>query len=136
MATATSRIMTMLLGAIAGVSLLVGGIGIMNVMLVSVTERTREIGLRKAVGARRRDILAQFLTEAVVLSTSGGLFGIALGYAITAVAALHPDMVDIKVPFWAVLLGVGFSVGVGVIFGLLPAFKAAILQPIDALRYE
>jgi putative ABC transport system permease protein len=124
------------LTGIVGVSLLVGGIGIMNVMLVSVTERTREIGLRKALGARRRDILAQFLTEAVVLSTSGGLVGILLGYAITYVASLHPDMVDIAVPYWAVLLGVGFSVGVGVVFGLLPAFKAAILQPIDALRYE
>ncbi len=115
---------------------LVGGIGIMNVMLVSVTERTREIGLRKAVGARRLDILAQFLTEAVVLSTSGGLIGIGLGYGITYMVGLHPSMVDIGVPFWSVLLGVGFSVGVGVVFGLLPAFKAAILQPIDALRYE
>jgi putative ABC transport system permease protein len=131
-----SLVATSVLTGIVGVSLLVGGIGIMNVMLVSVTERTREIGLRKALGARRRDILAQFLTEAVVLSTTGGLIGIALGYAITYVASLHPDMVDIAVPFWAVLLGVGFSVGVGVIFGLLPAFKAAILQPIDALRYE
>jgi putative ABC transport system permease protein len=127
---------TSVLTGIVGVSLLVGGIGIMNVMLVSVTERTREIGLRKALGARRRDILAQFLTEAVVLSTSGGLIGILLGYAITFVAGLHPDMVDISVPYWAVLLGVGFSLGVGVVFGLLPAFKAAILQPIDALRYE
>jgi putative ABC transport system permease protein len=131
-----SLVATSVLTGIVGVSLLVGGIGIMNVMLVSVTERTREIGLRKALGARRRDILAQFLTEAVVLSTTGGLIGIGLGYAITYVASLHPDMVDIAVPFWAVLLGVGFSVGVGVVFGLLPAFKAAILQPIDALRYE
>jgi putative ABC transport system permease protein len=131
-----SLVATGVLTGIVGVSLLVGGIGIMNVMLVSVTERTREIGLRKALGARRRDILAQFLTEAVVLSTAGGLVGIGLGYAITYVASLHPDMVDIAVPYWAVLLGVGFSVGVGVIFGLLPAFKAAILQPIDALRYE
>lgn len=131
-----SLVATSVLTGIVGVSLLVGGIGIMNVMLVSVTERTREIGLRKALGARRRDILAQFLTEAVVLSTSGGLIGILLGYAITFVAGMHPDMVDVAVPFWAVLLGVGFSVGVGVIFGLLPAFKAAILQPIDALRYE
>jgi putative ABC transport system permease protein len=131
-----SLIATSVLTGIVGVSLLVGGIGIMNVMLVSVTERTREIGLRKALGARRRDILAQFLTEAVVLSTAGGLIGILFGYGIAYVAALHPDMVDISVPFWAVLLGVGFSVGVGVIFGLLPAFKAAILQPIDALRYE
>ncbi|HEX5269000.1 MAG TPA: ABC transporter permease [Gemmataceae bacterium] len=131
-----SLVATSVLTGIVGISLVVGGIGIMNVMLVSVTERTREIGLRKALGARRRDILAQFLTEAVVLSTSGGLIGILLGYAITYVASLHPDMVDIAVPYWAVLLGVGFSVGVGVIFGLLPAFKAAILQPIDALRYE
>jgi putative ABC transport system permease protein len=131
-----SLVATSVLTGIVGISLLVGGIGIMNVMLVSVTERTREIGLRKALGARRRDILAQFLTEAVVLSTSGGLIGILLGYAITYVASLHPDMVDIAVPYWAVLLGVGFSVGVGVVFGLLPAFKAAILQPIDALRYE
>jgi putative ABC transport system permease protein len=131
-----SLVATSVLTGIVGVSLLVGGIGIMNVMLVSVTERTREIGLRKALGARRRDILAQFLTEAVVLSTSGGLIGIVLGYAITYIASLHPDMVDISVPYWAVLLGVGFSVGVGVVFGLLPAFKAAILQPIDALRYE
>jgi putative ABC transport system permease protein len=131
-----SVIATTVLTGIVGVSLLVGGIGIMNVMLVSVTERTREIGLRKALGARRRDILAQFLTEAVVLSTTGGLIGILLGYGVTYLAALHPDMVDIAVPYWAVLLGVGFSVVVGVVFGLLPAFKAAILQPIDALRYE
>jgi putative ABC transport system permease protein len=131
-----SGVATAALAGIVGISLLVGGIGIMNVMLVSVTERTREIGLRKAVGARRRDILAQFLTEAVVLSTCGGLIGIVLGYGITYMIGLHPSMVDMAVPFWAVLLGVGFSVGVGVIFGLLPAFKAAILQPIDALRYE
>src|SRR5262249_17765367 len=131
-----SVIATSVLTGIVGVSLLVGGIGIMNVMLVSVTERTREIGLRKALGARRRDILAQFLTEAVVLSTSGGLMGILLGYGIIYLAALHPDMVEVSVPLWAVLLGVGFSVVVGVVFGLLPAFKAAILQPIDALRYE
>jgi putative ABC transport system permease protein len=131
-----SYIATSVLVGIVGISLLVGGIGIMNVMLVSVTERTREIGLRKAVGARRRDILMQFLTEAVVLSTTGGLIGIGLGYGLTYLAGLHPSMVDVSIPSWAVLLGVGFSVGVGVVFGLLPAFKAAILQPIDALRYE
>jgi putative ABC transport system permease protein len=127
---------TLVLVGIVGISLLVGGIGIMNVMLVSVTERTREIGLRKAVGARRRDILIQFLTEAVVLSTTGGLIGIALGYSLTYLAGLYPSMVEIVVPYWATLLGVGFSLVVGVVFGLLPAFKAAILQPIDALRYE
>jgi putative ABC transport system permease protein len=127
---------TAVLGGLVGISLLVGGIGIMNVMLVSVTERTREIGLRKAVGARRRDILAQFLTEAVVLSVSGGLVGIALGYGLTYLAALHPQMIDVSVPLWAVVLGMGFSALVGVVFGFLPAFKAAILPPIDALRYE
>lgn len=126
---------TVLVGMV-GISLLVGGIGIMNVMLVSVTERTREIGLRKAVGARRRDILLQFLTEAVVLSSAGGAIGIGLGYGLTYLASLHPSMVDVSVPVWATALGAGFSVIVGVIFGLLPAFKAAILQPIDALRYE
>jgi putative ABC transport system permease protein len=127
---------TMILAGIVGISLLVGGIGIMNVMLVSVTERTREIGLRKAVGARRRDILAQFLTEAVVLSLAGGLIGVVIGYSVTYLASLHPSMVDVSVPFWAVLLGAGFSACVGVVFGLLPAMKAAILQPIDALRHE
>jgi putative ABC transport system permease protein len=131
-----STVATSVLTGIVGVSLLVGGIGVMNVMLVSVTERTREIGLRKALGARRRDILLQFLTEAAVLSTSGGLVGVGLGYAVVGVMALHPDMVDVAVPLWAVGLAVGFSMMVGVVFGLLPAFKAAILQPIDALRYE
>jgi putative ABC transport system permease protein len=122
--------------AVVSISLLVGGIGITNVMLVSVTERTREIGLRKALGARRRDILAQFLTEAVVLSTAGGAVGIALGYALTFVIRMHPDMMQVSIPSWAVLLGVGFSLSVGILFGLLPALKAALLQPIDALRHE
>src|SRR4029077_16049823 len=108
-----SVVATSVLTGIVGVSLLVGGIGIMNVMRVSRTERPREIGRRKAVGARRRDILAQFLTEAVVLSTSGGLAGIVLAYAGTALAALHPDMVDLAIPWWAVLVAVGFSMGVG-----------------------
>jgi len=108
----------------------------MNVMLVSVTERTREIGLRKSVGARRRDILAQFLTEAVVLSTVGGVIGIALGYAIGFVASLHPRMVEVQVPIWSVILALGFSAGVGIFFGIVPAFKAAIVHPIDALRHE
>lgn len=121
---------------IVGISLLVGGIGIMNVMLVSVTERTREIGLRKAVGARRRDILVQFLVEAVVLSVAGGTLGILIGYGIMYLVSLYPDMVDMAVPLWAATLGVGFSVVVGVVFGLLPAIKAAIIPPIEALRYE
>jgi putative ABC transport system permease protein len=131
-----SMIATAVLAGIVGISLLVGGIGIMNVMLVSVTERTREIGLRKAVGARRRDIMLQFLTEAVCLSLVGGGLGVGLGYALSALASLHPQMVDVVVPWWAVVLGFGISAGTGVLFGLLPAVKAAILNPIDALRHE
>jgi putative ABC transport system permease protein len=131
-----SLVATAVLAGIVGISLLVGGIGIMNVMLVSVTERTREIGLRKAVGARRRDILAQFLTEATTLSLVGGGLGVLLGYLLSYLASLHPQMVDIVVPWWAVVLGFGISAGTGVLFGLLPAMKAALLNPIDALRHE
>ena len=127
---------TSILSGIVGISLIVGGIGIMNVMLVSVSERTREIGLRKAVGARRRDIMAQFLTEAVSLSMVGGVIGLLLGLAICAIASQHPSMVDIAVPIWVMLLALGFSAGVGILFGMIPAFKAAILHPIDALRHE
>lgn len=129
-------IATSVLAALVGVSLIVGGVGVMNIMLVSVTERTREIGLRKSVGGRRRDIMAQFLTEAVVLATLGGTIGIALGYGICYVVSLHPLMVEIPVPPWVVLLALGFSTGVGIVFGVIPAFKAAIIHPIDALRYE
>jgi putative ABC transport system permease protein len=129
-------IATSVLGGIVSISLIVGGIGIMNIMLVSVTERTREIGLRKSVGGRRRDILMQFLTEAVVLATVGGLIGITFGYSICTVASLHPSMPKITVPFWAVMLALGFSASVGVLFGLIPAFKAAIIHPIEALRHE
>ncbi len=129
-------IATSILAGIVGISLIVGGIGIMNVMLVSVTERTREIGLRKSVGGRRRDILFQFLTEAMVLATAGGAIGIALGYTICSIASLHPSMVKVVVPVWVVLLALGFSAGVGILFGIIPAFKAAILHPIDALRHE
>ncbi len=125
-----------ILAGIVSISLLVGGIGIMNVMLVSVTERTREIGLRKSVGGRRRDIMLQFLTEAVVLCTLGGIVGLVLGYGITYVASLHPQMVEITVPLWSVGLALGFSAGAGIVFGIIPAFKAAILHPIDALRHE
>jgi len=127
---------TSILAGIVGISLIVGGIGIMNVMLVSVTERTREIGLRKSVGGRRRDILFQFLTEAMVLATAGGAIGIALGYGLCYVASLHPSMVKVAVPVWVVMLALGFSAGVGILFGIIPAFKAAILHPIDALRHE
>ena len=131
-----SMVATAVLSGVVGIYLLVGGIGIMNVMLVSVTERTREIGLRKAVGARRRDILIQFLTEAVTMSVVGGGLGIALGYALCSLASLHPSMVDVLMPWWAVALGFGISAGTGVVFGLVPAVKAALLNPIDALRHE
>jgi putative ABC transport system permease protein len=124
------------LAGIVSISLLVGGIGIMNVMLVSVSERTREIGLRKSIGGRRRDIMMQFLTEAVVLCTLGGMAGVILGYIVTYVASLHPSMVPIQVPLWSVALALGFSAGAGVFFGIIPAFKAAILHPIEALRHE
>lgn len=132
----TSRIVTVVLAGIVGVSLLVGGVGIMNIMLVSVTERTREIGILKAIGASRRDILMQFLTEAVILSLVGGLIGIVLGvltgYFISHVTVLPPA----TVPLWAVVLSFFFSALVGISFGLYPAMKAARLNPIEALRYE
>jgi putative ABC transport system permease protein len=124
------------LAGIVSISLLVGGIGIMNMMLVSVAERTREIGLRKSVGGRRGDILLQFLTEAVVLCTVGGVIGVLAGYGITHMASLHPKMVDVSVPVWSVALGLGFAAGTGVLFGIVPAMKAALLHPIDALRHE
>jgi putative ABC transport system permease protein len=127
---------TSVLAGIVGISLIVGGVGIMNIMLVSVTERTREIGLRKSIGGRRRDILAQFLTEAVVLTLLNGTIDVLLSYSICAVASLHPSMVQVNVPIWIVAIALSFSAAVGVIFGLIPAFKAAILHPIDALRHE
>jgi len=122
---------------IVGISLLVGGIGIMNIMLVSVTERTREIGILKALGATRQDILLQFLIEALTLTMIGGLVGVAIGYGLGAlVAAMLPGFPAAHVPLWAVLLSFGFCGAVGVIFGIVPAAKAAQLNPIDALRYE
>ncbi len=129
---------TAVVGAIVGVALLVGGIGIMNIMLVSVTERTREIGIRKAVGARRQDILVQFLIEAVTLSLLGGVLGIAAGYGIGAVVAgfLPGDWPPAHVPWWAIAVAFGFSAIVGTFFGIYPASKASKLDPIDALRYE
>jgi putative ABC transport system permease protein len=131
----SSRVMSLLLAAVAGVSLVVGGIGIMNIMLVSVTERTREIGLRMAVGARSRDILGQFLVEAVVLSLVGGAIGILLGLLATwAIGAFAGWQVLLSGQ--AVLLAVGFSAAVGVFFGFYPARRAASLLPIQALRYE
>ena len=128
-------ILTIFLGAIAAISLLVGGIGIMNIMLVSVTERTREIGIRKAVGAKRRDVLMQFLIEAVVLSVIGGLLGILLGAGIATLVEQSGLMTTV-VSAEAVLLATGFSVAVGLFFGIYPSMRAARLHPIEALRYE
>jgi putative ABC transport system permease protein len=135
MANQITGILTAFLGAIASISLLVGGIGIMNIMLVSVTERTREIGLRKAVGARKGDILIQFLLEAVVLSVLGGLLGILLGTGLGKLVDLTGLMNSVVTPD-SVLLAVGFSIAVGLFFGIYPANQAAKLNPIEALRYE
>lgn len=128
---------TMVAAGVVGISLLVGGIGVMNIMLVSVTERTREIGIVKALGATPQVILLQFLLEAVLLSLFGGLLGLLLGYGVAALlGALIPSLSDTVVPLWAVLLSLGFTTFIGVVFGLMPAVKAARLAPIDALRYE
>jgi putative ABC transport system permease protein len=135
MASTIASIMTVFLGSIAGISLLVGGIGIMNIMLVSVTERTREVGLRKAVGARKADILMQFLLEAIVLSVLGGLVGILLGVGLAQVVDMT-GLMNSLVTLDSVLLAVGFSAAVGLFFGIYPANQAAKLNPIEALRYE
>jgi len=133
--TASTNTMTQLLAGIAGVSLIVGGIGIMNIMLVSVTERTREIGLRLAIGARGSDVLMQFLIEAVVISLFGGAMGIGLGYGISELVRIYQEMPAL-VPVDAVVIAVLFSAGVGIFFGFYPARKAAGLDPIEALRFE
>ena len=131
----TSSTMSLMLGGIAGISLLVGGIGIMNIMLVFVTERTREIGIRKAIGAKRSNILMQFLIEAVVISGLGGVIGLVGGYGLMRVLEQFLDM-PLEMSMGVAQLAIGFSMGVGVIFGLYPADKASRLRPIDALHYS
>lgn len=133
--TTITSLLTYFLAAVAGISLLVGGIGIMNIMLVSVTERTREIGLRKAVGARPRDILLQFVVEALVISLTGGFIGMLIGGGIALIVTLT-GLLTAKVTVSSVLLAVGFSLAVGLFFGIYPAQRAAKLNPIQALRYE
>jgi putative ABC transport system permease protein len=128
--------LTVFLGAIAAISLLVGGIGIMNIMLVSVTERTREIGLRKAVGAKRRDVLLQFLVEAVTLAVLGGAIGIALGVTGAFGVSTAFESFQAVVGIDAVLIALLFSMAVGLFFGIYPAYRASRLSPIEALRYE
>jgi putative ABC transport system permease protein len=139
-AESITNVLTIFLGGIGAISLLVGGIGIMNIMLVSVTERTREIGLRKALGARKKDILIQFLTESVLLSMIGGMIGIALGWAISLgvgqIATRTGTYLDVSVTLNSVLLATLFSAAVGIFFGYYPANRAASLAPVEALRYE
>jgi putative ABC transport system permease protein len=131
----TKRIFNIVLGSIAGISLLVGGIGIMNVMLATVTERTREIGIRRALGAKRRHIVSQFLVETVVLSVGGGALGVLLGLLIPKVVEIYSDMPTLVTPE-APILAFGISAGVGVLFGIYPAWRASHMDPVDALRHE
>jgi putative ABC transport system permease protein len=133
--TSVSQTMTYLLGGVAAVSLVVGGIGIMNIMLVSVTERTREIGIRMSIGARGSDILAQFLTEAVILSLIGGFVGVAIGVGTVLIVPKVSGLAAV-VPLSAIALSVGFAALVGIVFGVYPARKASLLDPIEALRYQ
>lgn len=133
--TSVTDTMTMLLAGIAGISLIVGGIGIMNIMLVSVTERTREIGIRKAIGAKKKDILVQFLIEAIVLSGIGGMLGVVIGIGSAEILSTVLDYA-VAISWWAVGLAVSFSVVIGVVFGIFPANKAANLSPLEALRYQ
>ena len=129
-------VLTAVLGGIAGISLLVGGIGIMNIMLVSVRERTREIGIRKALGARNRDIMAQFMIEAMTLSGAGGIIGIITGVGLALIIPVFIDVLPTSVSLWSILMAFSFSAAVGVFFGVYPARKAALQDPIQALRYE
>ncbi len=134
-AAQSTKVMSLLLGAVASVSLLVGGIGIMNIMLVSVTERTREIGIRMAIGARGSDIRTQFLMEALLLSVAGGIIGIVLGTSASKIITGILGWATV-VSTGSIVLAFGFSVFVGIFFGFYPAWKASLLNPIEALRYE
>jgi putative ABC transport system permease protein len=131
----TQRLFTLVLGAIAGVSLLVGGIGIMNIMLATVTERTQEIGIRRALGAKRRDIASQFLVETVILSCGGGLLGVLVGIAGTYLLTWAAEL-PVVIRVWSPLLAFAVSVFVGLVSGIYPARRAALLDPIEALRHE
>jgi putative ABC transport system permease protein len=133
--SAITSTLTVLLAAIAGISLVVGGIGIMNMMLTTVTERTREIGLRKAIGAKQRDIQMQFLAEAIVLTLVGGVIGVLLGSGI-ALGVTYLNILQTTVSLYSVALAFGVSAAIGIVFGYYPAKQAAKLNPIDALRYE
>jgi putative ABC transport system permease protein len=130
------NVLTAVLGGIAGISLVVGGIGIMNIMLVSVRERTREIGIRKALGARNRDIMAQFMIEAITLSGAGGVIGILLGVGLALLIPVFVTVLPTSVSAWSIIMAFTFSAAVGVFFGVYPARRAALQDPIQALRYE
>ena len=129
-------VVALVTGVIASVGLMIGGVGVMNIMLVSVTERTREIGVRKAIGARRRDIIWQFLTEAVALTGAGGIVGVLVSIGISTLIRTTVPSLPSFVPLWSVVMGVGVACSVGLFFGIYPAVKAARLDPVDALRYE
>jgi putative ABC transport system permease protein len=131
----TKQIFNIVLGSIAAISLLVGGIGIMNIMLATVTERTREIGIRRALGAKRRDIITQFLVESVMLSGTGGVLGVGLGITIPYLVTWFSGMLTL-IAFWTPLLAFSISAIVGIVFGLYPAFRAANMDPVEALRHE